>query len=332
MGSGGLDRRGGTDLGGTDLGKVRIRPMQTGDLGAADAVMRTAFGTFLGVPDPRRMFGDAEYVRPRYAADPSSAFTAERDGEVVGSVFATRWGSVGFFGPLTVREDLWNGGIARSLMVPVIDLFDRWGVRLAGLHTFANSPKHVGLYQRFGFWPQYLTAIMSRPVVAGNLSTTAGTRYSMIADHERASVLADCATVTDAIFEGLDVGAEITAVHEQQLGDTVLVMDDDRVAAFAVCHCGAGEAGSAACFVKFAAVRPGNHVAAVFDRLLDAVEQLAAARGVAQIVVGMNTGRREAYRHLLDRGFRTGGQGVRMHRPDDLGYCRPSVYIIDDLR
>jgi hypothetical protein len=27
---------------------------------------------------------------------------------------------------------------------------------------WAPSPKHLGLYQRFGFWPRFLTAIMAK--------------------------------------------------------------------------------------------------------------------------------------------------------------------------
>src|SRR2546422_11558182 len=30
--------------------------------------------------------------------------------------------------------------------------------------SFPHSPKHVALYQKFGFWPQALTAVMSKPV------------------------------------------------------------------------------------------------------------------------------------------------------------------------
>ncbi len=36
------------------------------------------------------------------------------------------------------------------------------GTQHAGLFTFAHSQKHVGLYQRFGFWPRFLTALMSK--------------------------------------------------------------------------------------------------------------------------------------------------------------------------
>ena len=83
---------------------------------------------------------------------------------MVGTNFATRWGSVGFFGPLTIRPDLWDRGIAQQLLRPTMDLFEKWGVRHAGLFTFASSPKHVNLYQKFGFWPRYLTALMEIPV------------------------------------------------------------------------------------------------------------------------------------------------------------------------
>src|SRR5208283_5821718 len=95
---------------------VEVRPLTEADLDAADRVMRTAFGTYIGVPEPLTVFGDAEYVRPRFAAEPGWAFAAELDGEVVGSIFAARWGSFGTFGPLSVREDLWDRGIARRLM------------------------------------------------------------------------------------------------------------------------------------------------------------------------------------------------------------------------
>ena len=82
---------------------ITVRPLRESDLAIADHIMRVAFGTFLGVPDPVTVFGDADYVRTRYIAAPDCAWAAEIDGEVVGSNFATRWGSFAFFGPLTVR-------------------------------------------------------------------------------------------------------------------------------------------------------------------------------------------------------------------------------------
>jgi predicted N-acetyltransferase YhbS len=310
---------------------VSVRPLEARDLDAADRVMRVAFGTFLGAPDPMTVFGDADYVRSRFVAEPGLAFAAERDGEVVGSNFATRWGSFGFFGPLTVRQDLWDRRIGSRLMEPIMDLFEQWQVRQAGLFTFSHSAKHVGLYQRFGFWPQYLTPVMARPVAPAAGGREYST-YSEVSAAERSAVLGACRDVTNAIFEGLDVEHDIRATEAQGLGDTVLLRQDSELAGLAVCHCGAGEAGSGACFIKFGAVRPGPNAGDLFDRLLDACEQLAAERGVERMVAGVNAARHDAYRRLLGRGYRTWLQGVVMQRPNEPGYCRPDAYVIDDLR
>ncbi|HEX4108751.1 MAG TPA: GNAT family N-acetyltransferase [Solirubrobacteraceae bacterium] len=293
--------------------------------------MRLAFGTFLGAPDPMQVFGDLDYVYTRFAAAPQWAFAAQLDGEVVGSIFATRWGSYGFFGPLSVRPDLWDRGIARQLMEPIMDLFKVWSVRQAGLFTFSHSAKHVGLYQRFGFWPQHLTPVMEKATRAQAAPSTYST-YSEVPVTEREGVLGACGALTSAIFEGLDVAHEIRATDAQQLGETVLLDTDSGLAAFAVCHCRAGESGSDGCFIKFGAVRPGPDAGERFEQLLMACESLAAQRGAQRIIAGVNAARHDAYRLLLDRGYRTWLQGVVMQTPNEPGYCRPDAYVIDDLR
>src|SRR5215207_2727857 len=119
---------------------VSVRPLREGDLTEADRIMRLAFGTFLGLPDPMTFMGDAGYVRTRWLAAPDTAFGAEVDGRLVGSNFATNWGSVGFFGPLTVEPDLWNKGIGSRLMDPIEECFAHWGTRHVGLFTWSHSP------------------------------------------------------------------------------------------------------------------------------------------------------------------------------------------------
>lgn len=152
------------------------------------------------------------------------------------------------------------------------------------------------------------------------------------ADH--ASLLAACREVTGAIFAGLDVGRESRAVADQKLGDTVLVWNASRLAAFAVCHTGAGsEAGSGACYVKFAAVRPGARAGNDFARLLRSIEAFAGSRNVPKITADVNAARREAFRAMLANGFRPGTQGVAMETGEaDAGYNRADVYILDDWR
>jgi GNAT superfamily N-acetyltransferase len=312
---------------------VTVQPLRERDLTAADRVFRTAFGTFIGLPDPSAFGGDSDYINTRWRANPNGAFAAYLDQQVVGSNFASQWGSVGFFGPLTVRPDLWDRGVARQLMEPVVACFARWGVTHAGLFTFANSSKHVSLYQRFGFWPRFLTAIMSRPIDGTNRHGSDLTQLSNVSAAERESLIAACRDLTDQIYDGLDVTSEMRSVAEQDLGDTVLVCRDGTVKALAVCHVGAGsEAGSGTCYIKFGAARPGSTASADFDALLVACEAFAAAAGARRVSAGVNTARHEAYAQMRARGYRTDVQGVAMHRPNEEGYNRPGVYLLDDWR
>jgi hypothetical protein len=281
-----------------------------------------------------RFGGDADYINTRWRTDAESTFAAVTGDELLGSNFATRWGSFGFFGPLSVRPELWDRGVAKRLLAETMERFAIWQLAHAGLFTFAQSAKHVGLYHHFGFYPRFLTPVMAKPVVPVPVAAaTAENRLSGHPAHERPGLIAGCAGITDAIFDGLDVGVDIRAVDAQSLGDTVLLMDGSRLRGFAVCHVGAGtEAGSGACYVKFGAVAPGSGAAADFARLLALCEAFAAERGVERLVAGVNTARESAYTALLSRGFRTVLQGVAMQRPNAPGFNRPDVFALDDWR
>ena len=113
----------------------------------------------------------------------------------------------------------------------------------AGLVTPAHSPKHMGLYQKYGFWPRFLTAVMSKPVAPGTRPGS-WTRYAELPEREQAVCLRACLAVTESVYPGLEVEREIRTVHTQALGDTVLLWEDQELVGLAVCHCGTGtEAG-----------------------------------------------------------------------------------------
>jgi len=309
-----------------------IRTLQEPDLPAADRIFRLAFGTFLRLPNPMGFFGDADLIRTRWLADPSAAFGAFLDDKLVGSNIVTNWGSVGFFGPLTVHPELWDRGIGRRLLEPAMDLFTKWSTTHEGLFTFAHSPKHIALYRKFGFLPRFLTAVMSKAVG----SVRAGVEFSKFSDvsaNDRAGCLKACRELTGEIYPGLDLQREIVAVEAQLLGDTIFVCDNTHLVGLAVCHRGPGtEAGSGVCYVKFAAVRPGPAEHELFGRLLDSCEALAASKQLARLVAGVNTAREKAYLAMIERGFGTDIQGVAMQRFSHPGYNRSDVYIVDDWR
>jgi GNAT superfamily N-acetyltransferase len=305
---------------------VVVRPMLADDLDAADRVLRLAFGTIRGLPDPESAFGDADLARTRFRAAPDCAWVAELEGGVVGSVFAARWGSFGFFGPLSVHPDLWDRGIGGRLLEPVLASFARWGVRQAGLFTFAGSLKHLGLYQKHGFWPGALTVVAAKAV-----GPQSPGEYTLFSDEGE---LEELRALTDQVFPGLDLEREIRAVSGQGLGDTILLRTAGTLEGLAVCHRGAGsEAGSDRCYVKFGAVLPGDGAGEGFERLLDACEAFAVAAGAAEVTAGVNTGRLDAYRRLLARGFRAELVGVSMWlHPAEPRFDTADHYVLDDLR
>ena len=311
---------------------ILVRKLRETDLPVADRIFRLAFGTFNGLPDPLQHGGDSDKIRTRWLADPGAAFGAAVDGVLVGSNFVTQWGSVGYFGPLTVHPDFWDRGVAQKLLEPTLGLFETWGCRHTGLYTYSGSPKHLALYQKFGFWPRWLTAILAkavRPMERGGEVSY----YSQAPEPERPGLAAAAAGLTGAIYAGLDVGREIFALEGQGLGDTVFVWDDPGLVGFAVVHVGAGsEAGSGAGFIKFGAARPGPKAGEYFDRLLIACESYAAAQGAQRLIAGVSLARQPAYERMRARGFRPEVVGVCMHKPNEPGYHRPEAFVIDDWR
>ena len=329
---------------------ISIRPLKENDLPEADHIFRLAFGTFIGLSDPMTFSGDADYIRTRFYSDPLAAYAAEiDDGRLIGSNFTANWGSVGFFGPLTIHPDYWSQGVANHLMEPTMQLFSRWNTKLAGLFTFANSPKHIGLYQKFDFWPRFLTAIVSKEVTQqGNASNLRWSRYSEEVSErthkDEKHLLEECTKLTNSIYEGLNLGTEICSVKKQNLGDTILLWrqeghnsnyndEDSSLIGLAVCHCGAGsEAGGSTCYIKFGAVKPGPGARRDFENLLKVCETFAVKYGMTRLAAGVNSARHQAYTKMLSNGFHIDMLGVAMQKGNDEGYNRHDVYIIDDWR
>lgn len=312
-------------------GGVRVRRLEQGDLDAADRVFRLAFGAREGTPEPSRFAAGRELVRCRFALTPEASFAAEIDGELVGSAFFTRWGSLAVFGPLSVHPAHADMGIGQRLWAAGLPVLDEWGVTHTILYTVPGSTKHVHLYQKLGFWPHFLTALTQRDVPPPR--GVAVELVSRLSPVDRAAAVEGCRALTAAIHPGLEVGCEIAFVLDRGLGDVVLVGDERGLAGFAVCHSETGsEASPGTCYVKFAAARPGAGTGRRFERLLEAVEEHAAAVGLSRIEAGVNLARREAYRLLLARGYRAFTMGVAMHRPDGEAFDRTDVLVVDDRR
>src|SRR4051794_32941534 len=140
--------------------QIKIGPLKQSELQEADRIFRVAFGTFIGLPNPSEFMGDRDFLVSRWHAPHVKTLAARENGRLIGTNQLTRWGSFAFFGPLTILPEYWDRGIAQLLMEATVKVIDSQGLKRTALFTFSHSTKHVGLYQKFGYWPDYLTALM----------------------------------------------------------------------------------------------------------------------------------------------------------------------------
>ncbi|WP_144415968.1 GNAT family N-acetyltransferase [Calothrix sp. 336/3] len=310
-----------------------IRNLQAEEIEQADYIFRLAFGTFIGLPEPTQFMGDASYIHHRWKTEPTGAFAAIINEQLVGTNLATRWGSFGFFGPLSVHPDYWNQGIAQNLVQAVMEYFVEWNIDYAGLFTFTNSPKHHRLYQKFGFYPRFLIPVMSKSLQFASKSQLQSCRYRQLTETQRQESLKACSQLADTIYPGLNLTQEITAIQEQKLGDTILLWDDQGLLGFALCHCGANtEAGSDTCYIKFATVRPDHQQNFSFQELLQECEAFTLESGMVKLITGINTSHHDAYCIMNDRGFRAEVTGVAMHKDNQAGFSRDDIIALYDWR
>jgi GNAT superfamily N-acetyltransferase len=316
--------------------QIEVALIKRSEVEEADRIVRVAFGTFLGLPNPPDFMGDRNFMTPRWRSPNVKVLAAREGNRLIGTNVITRWGSFAFFGPLTILPEYWDRGVAKMLLQSTITTFDRWGVRHTGLFTFPHSAKHVSLYQKFGYWPRFLTAVMTRtpetnPTPLGERTNTP-VLLSSLKRTQRELAIQTCGNLTHKIDKGLDLTAEIRAVLAQRTGDVVLTYTRGVLDAFAVCMYGPGsEGGERVCYIKFGAARGGTGAGERFERLLDAFETFASSRGVS-IEAGVNSAREDAYRRMRSRGYQVKIQGVAMHRPHSEGFNRADAYVIDDWR
>jgi len=297
-----------------------IRPMRPEDAEEVSAVDAAAFGAWV-----KHLRGEAADALPRRTRanilvrlekDPPGCFVAEEEGRLVGFIFTTTWGSVGWFGPFAVLPADQRQGIGRQLIAASVDYMDRQGCRLIGLETMPESPNNVGLYLRQGFQCRFLTLSLAKVLERPAVEPLPVTRWSTAAPETQARWLAELRQASDQIYPGLDYTKDIDAPVRHGLGEAlVLTAGETAVGVSSIWLAsnrqGIGdERGS----VQVLFLRPSRPSAERFRALLAATEHFAHAQGKTLLAVPVNTGHRWAATQLLHWGYRVQGAMVRMVR------------------
>jgi GNAT superfamily N-acetyltransferase len=305
-----------------------ISLLQENDLPEAEKLLRLSFGTFLKLSEPMDFGNGAEYTS-RWYKDPSSVFAAFADGKPIGFSIVTNWGSCAGFGPIVTHPDYWDRGIGSQLISASWSKFDEWGSPQLIFCTHSNSPKHIYFYGKFGAEPRFLIALFTKAISTEQPHVLKAKRYSQLSLDRQAESLKVAYQLTNKIYDGLDWRSEILLIQQHSLGDTLFVWDDTGLIAFAVCHYGSGsEAAKGTCYVKLGAAKSAE----AYEQLIDECEALATTLGMSSLMVGIDTACVDAYHRTIARRFRISALSVSMHKPNQTGYSRPDVYVIEDRR
>ena len=325
---------------------IKVRRVKKGDLSRIREVIESAFGDFferqLG-SRPRQVFGGAQYVHHRWLMEPWGCFVAEEgEGKIVGAAIAVCWGTVGLFGPVAVLTPYQNQNVAQGLIKAAQGFFEENKVTLEGVVTYPYSPKHLVLYQKFGFKPRALVGITAKPIERREglplpprppRGTPEVLRFSAHDDARKKALLGRIRALTGTIYRGLDLTKEIEIADGLALGDTLVLEKDRGVVGFAICHTpGQSEAPLGALYVKFAALDPARRRPEHFAQLLQACEDFGAAQGCQRIIVPVYTGYWRAYQTLLASGYHMDMLMLRMKRGKNAEYEREDDYVLDDWR
>ncbi|WP_219884758.1 GNAT family N-acetyltransferase [Merismopedia glauca] len=302
--------------------------LQESELPEAEKLLRLSFGTFLRLSEPMDFGNGAEYTS-RWYRDPLSVFAAKADGKLIGFSMVANWGSCAGFGPIVTHPDYWDLGIGSQLISASWSKFDEWGSQQIIFCTHANSPKHIYFYGKFGAQPRFLIALLTKTISSTQPKILKAKRYSQLSFEQQAESLNAAYQLTDKIYEGLDWRSEIMLVQQRSLGDTLFIWDDTELIGFAICHYEVGsEASKGNCYVKLAAARSPE----AFEQLIDECEVFTFILGMSSLVAGVDMACVDAYQRTIARQFRIESLSISIHKPNQTGYSRPDVYVIEDRR
>lgn len=309
--------------------QVEISLLQERELPEAEKLLRLSFGTFLGLTEPMNFSNGATYTN-RWYKDPQAVFAAKLDSKLVGFSMVANWGSCGGFGPIVVHPDYWDQGIGYQLMKTSWSKFEQWGTQQIIFCTHANSPKHIHLYVKVGAEPRFLIALFRKAISATQEKPVPkAKRYSQLSPQEQENSLKAAYQLTNKIYSGLDWRSEILLLQKLSMGDSLFIWEDAELIGFAICHYGAGsEAAADNCYVKLAAAKS----ALAFEQIIDECETLTQILALSSLVAGVDTACIDAYRRMLAKEFQLKSLSISMHQPNEPGYSRPDVYVIEDRR
>ncbi len=231
-------------------------------------------------------------------------------------------GTEAWMGPLAVHPDHQGHGLGKQVVAAGIELLKNSGAKVIGLETMPRTMDNIGFYSSLGMNPGYLTLTVTidgvfAPPGAG---THRAMRLGSLGPDDSERAVRDCRALSDSLLSGYDFSREITLTEELALGDTIMLMDGDELAGFAVCHSVPlveGRVREELRVLKLAARSDDD-----FDALVTQLSDHARRSGTRRVAIRVQGQYSGAYRRLMHRGGRVRWSDLRMTLD---GYAEPTA-------
>ena len=233
-------------------------------------------------------------------------------GRVIAFNIAHLSGTEAWMGPLAVHPDYQGHGLGKSVVMSGIEMLRSSGATVIGLETMPRTMDNIGFYSSLGMSPGYLTltvtvdGVFAAPMT-GRLRTV---RLGSLVGDELDSAMKACRELTQSIAPAYDFTRELRLTEELALGDTVILMDGDKVAAFAVCHSVPlveGRVREELRVLKLVSRSDDD-----FDALVTALSDHARRSGTRRVAIRVQSRYAAAYGRLIRRGARVRWSDLRM--------------------
>ena len=213
---------------------MQIQRMRITDM---EVVSRTVASAYRDAV--RRFFGESaeRLYRPRNATQleamrrefPEGCLVATDGPNIIGAIFARKWGQLGWFSSLGVEPHLQGRGTGKALAIASTESLRRAGCHTVGLETWANSPGYTAMYVRLGFSPVAITS----QLVSNTDVTWPTARYSQIQEIDelparlRLEVDVAADSICDKLVPGMSIAPEIArAIGSTDKSSLWLVKDE----------------------------------------------------------------------------------------------------------
>lgn len=256
-------------------------------------------------------------VRPRKVieayswSDPYGCLVAEKEGEIVGSIFSHVWGRVGWIGPFEVLPELQSKGVGKALFAAAEGHLLRRGCAITGLETMTHVPRNIQFYMRAGYTPGDLALISTKvlgPAVVSSHLERAG-------EGELDELLVWSKAVSAAINPYLDYSGEIIMALEKDLGPVFVLRKEARIKALAVVHAYHPLVEADHSSLRLLLMPPDEEDEGVFSELIGGIEHRMFEMGRRRLFARFLSSKVRMFDLLADLDYKVEGANVRLSKP-----------------